>query len=297
VLLFVIPFFVFGLKSIFQQSYPISTYESREWCAAFVIPFFVFGLKVFFNSPTNFYLWKQGLSDVLLFVIPFFVFGLKSIFNSPTQFPPMKAGIEWCAALCDSFFVFGLSIFQQSYPISTYESRLSDVLLFCDSFSLVLRVFFNSPTQFPPMKAGIEWCAAPDSFLCVCLKSIFQQSYPISTYESRDWVMCCSLWFLSLCFKSIFQQSYPIPTYESRDWVMCCSFVIPSLRLVLRVFFNSPTNFYLWKQGLSDVLLFVIPFFVFGLKSIFQQSHPILPMKAGIEWCAALCDFLSLCLS
>jgi hypothetical protein len=29
------------------------------------------------------------------------------------------------------------------------------------------------------------------------------------------------------------------------------------------------------KAGLSDVLLFVIPFFVFGLKSIFQQSHPI----------------------
>jgi hypothetical protein len=25
---------------------------------------------------------------------------------------------------------------------------------------------------------------------------------------------------------------------------------------------------------LSDVLLFVIPFFVFGLKSIFQQSYP-----------------------
>jgi hypothetical protein len=30
VLLFVIPFFVFGLKSIFQQSHPI-TYESRDW--------------------------------------------------------------------------------------------------------------------------------------------------------------------------------------------------------------------------------------------------------------------------
>jgi hypothetical protein len=33
----------------------------------FVIPFFVFGLRVFFNSPTQFHLWKQGLSDVLLF--------------------------------------------------------------------------------------------------------------------------------------------------------------------------------------------------------------------------------------
>jgi hypothetical protein len=37
------------------------------------------------------------------------------------------------------------------------------------------------------------------------------------------------------------------------------------------------------KAGLSDVLLFVIPFFMFGLKSIFQQSYPFLPMKAGIR--------------
>jgi hypothetical protein len=34
----------------------------------------------------------------------------------------------------------------------------------------------------------------------------------------------------------------------------------------------------------------VIPFFVFGLKSIFQQSYPISTYEAGIEWCAALCD-------
>jgi hypothetical protein len=54
---------------------------------------------------------------------------------------------------------------------------------------------------------------------------------------------------------------------------MCCSFVIPFFVLVLRVFFNSPTQFPPIKQGLSDVLLFVIPFFVFGLKSIFQQSY------------------------
>jgi ABC-type uncharacterized transport system permease subunit len=53
---------VFGLKSIFQQSYPISTY-------------------------------KAGIEDVLLFVIPFFMFGLRVFFNSPTQFHP-KAGIE-----------------------------------------------------------------------------------------------------------------------------------------------------------------------------------------------------------
>jgi hypothetical protein len=36
------------------------------------------------------------------------------------------------------------------------------------------------------------------------------------------------------------------------------------------------------KAGLSDVLLFVI-LSLFGLKSIFQQSHQFPPMKAGIE--------------
>jgi hypothetical protein len=136
VLLFVIPFFVFGLKSIFQQSHPILPMKAGiEWCAAPVILFLTcLVLRVFFNSPTQFYPWKQGLSDVLPFVIPL-VFGLKSIFNSPTQFLPMKAGIEWCAA-----------------PLIT--------------FGLV--IFFNSPTQFLPMKAGIEWCAALcDSFLYV----------------------------------------------------------------------------------------------------------------------------------
>jgi hypothetical protein len=70
---------------------------------------------------------------------------------------------------------------------------------------------------------------------------------------------------------------------------MCCSFVIPFFVFGLRVFFNSPTQFppikqggcaalcdyfvfksifqqstkFSIKQGLSDVLLFVIPFFVF----------------------------------
>jgi hypothetical protein len=38
------------------------------------------------------------------------------------------------------------------------------------------------------------------------------------------------------------------------------------------------------KQGLSDVLLFVI------IHVLFQQSYPIPTYKAGIEWCAALCD-------
>jgi hypothetical protein len=37
------------------------------------------------------------------------------------------------------------------------------------------------------------------------------------------------------------------------------------------------------KQGLVMCCSFVIPFFVFGLKSIFQQSYPIPTYKAGIE--------------
>jgi hypothetical protein len=149
----------------FQQSYPISHLQ-EGWCS-FVIPFFTFGLKSIFQQSCNFYLWKQGLSDVLLFVIPFFVFGLKSIFNSPTnsylwkqglvmccslwflslclsksifnsptQFLPMKAGIEWCAALVIPFFVFGLRVFFNS-PQFLWKQGLSDVLLFCDSFLCV----------------------------------------------------------------------------------------------------------------------------------------------------------------
>jgi hypothetical protein len=47
-----------------------------------------------------------------------------------------------------------LGIFQQSYPISTYEAGISDVLLFC-FLSLRLVLKYNSP-QFLPMKAGIE---------------------------------------------------------------------------------------------------------------------------------------------
>jgi hypothetical protein len=230
---------------------------------------------------------------VLLFVIPFFVFGLKSIFNSPT-IPTYESRIEWCALLWFPFFVFGLKNFQQSCN-STYKAGLSDVLLLWFlSLCLVLRVFFNSPTQFPPMKAG-------------------------------DWVMCCSL-IPFFVFVLVFFNSPTIPTYESRDWVMCCSFVIPFFVFGLKVFFNSPTQFHLWKQGLSDVLFlwflslclvlrvffnsptqflpikqglvmccFVIPFFVFGLKR-FSTVLPNSTHEAGIEWCAALLWFLSLCL-
>jgi hypothetical protein len=134
----------------------------------------------------------------------------------------MKQGWVMCCSFVISFLcVWGVRYFSTVLPNSyLWKQGLSDVLLFLWFLSLCLVLgIFNSPA--------------------------------ISTYESRDWVMCCSLWFLSLCLVlEYFQQSYPISTYESRDWVMCCSFLIP--------------------------------FFVFGLKSIFQQSYPFLPMKAGI---------------
>jgi hypothetical protein len=124
----------------------------------------------------------------------------------------MKAGIEWCAAL------------------------------FCDSFRLVLKYFFNSPT--------------------------------ISTYESRDWVMCCSLWFLSLrLVLEYFSTVLPISTYESRDWVMCCSFVIPFFTFGLKKFFNSPTI--LPMAELSDVLLFCDSFLYVLVLRVFFKAVPL----------------------
>jgi hypothetical protein len=81
------------------------------------------------------------------------------------------------------------------------------------------------PPVHPTMKAGIEWCAALCDFLPLCLVLRVFFNSPTHSY----------LW--------------------KQRWVMCCSFVIPFLCLVLRVFFNSLPNS-LWKQGLSDVLLF-----------------------------------------
>jgi hypothetical protein len=160
---------------------------------------------------------------------------------------------------------------------------------FVISLRLVLRVFFNSPTQFHLCRDWVMCCSL--WFLFVFgLKSIFQQSYPISTYESRDWVMCCSfvIPFFVFGLKSIFQQSYPISTYESRiEWCAALLWFF-FLRLVLEYFSTVLPNFYLWKQGLSDVLLWFLSRLVFRV--FFQQSYPISPMKAGIEWCAALCD-------
>jgi hypothetical protein len=98
-------------------------------------------------------------------------------------------------------------------------------------------------------------------------------------------VMCCSLWFLSFVWSKIFFNS---PTHhQSRDWVMCCSLWF-LLRLVLRVFQQSHPILPMkagieWCAALCDSFLYVWSY-------IFNSPTQFLPMKAGIEWCAALCD-------
>jgi hypothetical protein len=82
------------------------------------------------------------------------------------------------------------------------------------------------------------WCALCD-FLTFGLKSIFQQSSTHFYLWKQGLVAAFCDSFLMFGLKSIF-QSHPISTYESRDWVMLL--VIPFLCLVLRVFFNSPTH-------------------------------------------------------
>jgi hypothetical protein len=63
------------------------------------------------------------------------------------------------------------------------------------------------------------------------------------------------------------------------------------LWLLVLEYFQQSYPFPPIKQELSDVLLFC-DYFV--LESFFQQSYNS-TYKAGIEWCAALCD--SMCLS
>jgi hypothetical protein len=86
-------------------------------------------------------------------------------------------------------------------------------------------------------------------------------------------------WCAALCDYVLEYFSTVYNSHWSRDWVMCCSFLI----FRVRVFFNSPTN-HLWKQGLSDVLLFCD----YTCLKYFQQSYPIPTYEAGVEWCAAL---------
>jgi hypothetical protein len=74
----------------------------------------------------------------------------------------------------------------------------------------------------------------------------------------------------SLRLLEYFSTVLPIHLWSRIEW--CAALLDSFLRLVLRVFFNSPTHSYLWKQGLSDVLpLWFLS--LFGLKSIFQQSQ------------------------
>jgi ABC-type transport system involved in multi-copper enzyme maturation permease subunit len=119
-------------------------------------------------------------------------------------------------------------------------------------------------------------------FFVFGLKSIFNSpTVPIS-YESRDWVMCCSLWFLSVFgLKSIFNSPTHFYLWK-QDWVMCCSFC-DSFLCVWSYIFNSPTQFLPMKAGLSDVLLFVIPFFVFGLRVFFFNSPNSYLWKQGLS--------------
>jgi hypothetical protein len=91
---------------------------------------------------------------------------------------------------------------------------------------LVLRVFFNSPTNFHLWKQGLSdvlLCG----FLSLCLvleyfSTVLPNSLPMKVGLSD--VLLFVIPFTCLV-KSIFQQSY-LPTWK-QDWVMCCSFVIP----------------------------------------------------------------------
>jgi hypothetical protein len=86
------------------------------------------------------------------------------------------------------------------------------------------------------MKAGIEWmCCSFDSFR-VCLKSIFQPTFPPMKAGLSDVLLLCDS-FLCVCL-SIFQQSHFYPMKAG------LSDVLPLIPLwFLRVFFNSPTHF------------------------------------------------------
>jgi hypothetical protein len=141
------------------------------------------------------------------FVITF----VQVFFNSPTNLP-IKQGLKWCAAL---WWLHVLGIFQ-SYP--HLWSR--DWVMCCSFVIPCVRVFFNSPTQFPPMKQGLS-----DVLLFVITWYIFN-SPTIPTYKAGiEW--CVLFWFLSLCLVLEYFSTV-LPTYKA-GWVMCCSFVIPFL--------------------------------------------------------------------
>jgi hypothetical protein len=153
------------------------------------------------------------------------------------------------------------------------------------------------------MKAGIEWCAAfVISFLVFGLK-VFQQSYPILPMKAGiEWCAAFVIPFFTFGLRVFFNSPTQfLPMKAGIEW--CAAFVI-FFTFVLRVFSTVlPSSYpwksistvppipHLWKQGLSDVLPFVIPFFTF-LRVFFNSPTQSHYYESGIEWCAALCDFL-----
>jgi hypothetical protein len=119
----------------------------------------------------------------------------------------------------------------------------------CCSFvipALLWLMFFNSPTQFPPISGIRVMCC---SFVITCLR-VFSTVLPNSYKAGIEW--CAAL--CVTCVRVYF-NSPTIPTYEAGiEW--CAALLWFH---VFEVFFNSPTQFPPMKQGLSDVLLFVIP--------------------------------------
>jgi hypothetical protein len=141
-----------------------------------------------------------------------------------------------------------------------------DWVMCCSLWLLVFGILTVLPNS--TYEAGIEWCAALLWFRV--WKSIFQQSYPIPTYEAGIKVMCCS--FVITC--GIFQQSYPIPI-ELSDVLL---FVIPCVS-IFQQSYPIPTY-----EGLSDVLLFCDYIVLEYFSTVLPNSH----LWSRIEWCAAL---------
>jgi hypothetical protein len=106
---------------------------------------------------------------MLLFVIPHVL----EYFSTVPPISTYEAGIK---VMCCSFVITRVRVFQQSHPVPTYKAGLKDVLLFVITR---FRVFFNSPTQFPPIKQGLMCCSL---WLHVL---VFDLDRPVFTLESE----------------------------------------------------------------------------------------------------------------
>jgi hypothetical protein len=220
VLLFCDSFSLCLVLSIFNSPTQFLPESRVEWCAA-LLSFLCVWSKVFSTVPTS-YLWKQGLSDVLLFVIPFFVFGLKYFSTVLPNSYLWKQGLSDVLLFCDSFLcVWIKSIFGPTNFYLWKQVEWCAALLWFLSLCLVLEYFSTVLPNSYLWKQGLSDVLFCDSFLCLVLK-YFSTVLPNSTYESRDWVMCCSFWFLSLCLVLEYFNS-PTQFHLCRSWVMCCS--------------------------------------------------------------------------